>query len=470
MTLFEGLDLTRTIAAISTPVGVGGIGIVRLSGSEAHPICQKIFTPKTSNARFKHREMVLGDITDPERGETIDEVFAVFMYAPNTYTRENMAEIQCHSGRVVLEKILKLLLAHGAALAGPGEFTLRAYLNGRIDLTQAEGVTEVIQAQSEAALKMAQKQLHGGIRDAITPLLETINQILTYMEADLDFSEDMGIDFTETWQALWMKEAPNLVEAIDRIMEGFATCQMAREGVEVVIIGPPNVGKSSILNRFIGRNRAIVTDVPGTTRDFIEEGTLIQGIPFRIVDTAGLRESNDPVEKIGTSQSLQKKRRADIVLFVLDASRPLQEEEATLLTQVEPDKTIIVLNKCDRPRVVSPEAVSAIFSRPLPIVEISAKTGENWGKMVHLLVEKIHASDFTQDVQALIPINQRHYQHLQTAREALLRLDKGIQTHVEEVFLSHDLWEAKRALEAIIGKTPDADILSSIFRNFCVGK
>ncbi len=470
MALFEGLDLTQTIAAISTPVGMGGIGVIRLSGLKAHTIIKEIFLPKSPSTPLKHREMVLGDIVDPESREVIDEVLAVLMFAPRTYTRENMAEIQCHSGRVVLERILKLLLKRGARLAGPGEFTLRAFLNGRIDLTQAEGVIEVIQAQSEASLKMAQKQLHGGIRKAIEPLLKEINQILTYMEADLDFSEDLGMDFTPTWKALWEKSAPDLFHAIDRLMEGFTTCQMVREGFEVVIVGTPNVGKSSILNRFLGKERAIVTEFPGTTRDFIEEGTLIQGIPFRIVDTAGLRESQDPVEKIGTTQSLHKKRQADIVLLVIDAARPLGKEEIDLLREAEEGKTIIALNKCDLSRRVSPHEVEKYLPGPVPIVEISAKTGMNWEKLSRLLVEKIHAHEFTQDIQSLIPINQRHFQLLESTKKALLRFEAGLKRDLEEVFLSQDLWEAKRALESITGKTPDDDILSQIFQNFCVGK
>ncbi len=470
MTLFEGLDLTHTIAAISTPIGMGGIGVIRLSGPQAHAMIHKVFVPRSSVAPFRHREMILGDIIEPNQREIIDEVLVVPMFAPHTYTREDMAEIQCHSGRVVLEQILKLLLRKGARLAGPGEFTLRAFLNGRIDLTQAEGVIEVIQAQSESSLKMAERQLHGGIRKAIEPLMKEIDQILTYMEADLDFSEDLGIDFAPTWQGLWEKTRDQLLHGIERLMEGFATCQMVREGIEVAIIGTPNVGKSSLLNRFIGRDRAIVTEFPGTTRDFIEEGTLIQGIPFRIVDTAGLRESGDPVEQIGTRQSLHKKEAADIVLLVIDAARPLHADDRALLEQAKAEKTLVALNKCDLPRKVSSEEVASFLPQTVPIVEISAKTGHNWERLTHLLVQKIHEREFTGDIRSLIPINQRHYQLLEKAKNALTRLDEGLRAGVEEVFLSQDLWEAKHALEAIVGKTPDDDILTRIFQNFCVGK
>ncbi len=470
MTLFEGLDLTDTIAAISTPIGMGGIGVVRLSGPMAHTLCQEIFRPKPHSSPVSHRKMILGDLITPETREIIDEVFAIFMFAPHTYTCEDMVEIQCHSGRVVLERILKLVLKEGARLAGPGEFTLRAYLNGRIDLTQAEGVIEVIQAQSEASLKMAQKQLHGKIRDAIDALLDPINQILMYMEADLDFSEDTGMDFSKNWQEIWGRSWQGLIRDMDHLMEGFATCQMVREGFEVVIIGPPNVGKSSILNRFVGKDRAIVTEVPGTTRDFIEEGILIQGIPFRIVDTAGLRPSSDPVERIGTEQSLHKKSQADLVLLVIDGSKPLSREETSLFRKVERGKTIVALNKCDLPLKISQNTVRSNLPKDIPVVELSAKTGENWERLIHLLVEMIHTRDISPDISTLIPINQRHYQLLQKAKTALERLNRGLRRGVEEVFLSQDLWEAKRALEAITGKAHSDDILSEIFRNFCVGK
>jgi len=470
MTLFEGLDLTHTIAAISTPIGMGGIGIIRLSGLKAHEICKKIFVPKLQSTSLEHRRMTLGNVVDPHHQEVIDEVFAIFMFAPSTYTREDMAEIQCHSGRVVLERILKLLLENGARLAGPGEFTLRAFLNGRIDLTQAEGVIEVIQAQSEASLRMAQKQLHGGIGKAINSLLQPVNQILMYMEADLDFSEDTGTDFNPTWQALWNNAFPEVMKEIEHLMEGHATCQMVREGFEVVIVGTPNVGKSSILNRFVGKDRAIVTEVPGTTRDFIEEGILIQGIPFRIVDTAGLRSSKDPVESIGTKQALHKKGQADIVLLVIDRTRPLGEEETTLLKKAEKEKTIVALNKCDLSPGTSPGSVASLLPETTPVVEISAKTGQNWNRLTHVLVAMIQKAEAFPDIQYLVPINQRHYQLLQKAKTAIERLESGYRKGVEEVFLSQDLWESKRALEAIIGKVPDGDILSEIFRKFCVGK
>ncbi len=470
MTLYEGLDPTETIAAISTPVGVGGIGVIRLSGTKAHDVGKAIFTPKSHTTAYGHRKMVLGDIVDPERSKIVDEAFAIFMFAPQTYTREDMVEIQCHSGRVVLERILKLALQHGARLAGPGEFTLRAYLNGRIDLTQAEGVISVIQAQSDASLAMAQRQLHGRVRGVIESLLAPIREILTFIEADLDFSEDTGMDFMDTWQDTWGRFRQALYQEITRLMEGFATCQMIREGVEVAIVGPPNAGKSSILNRFVGKDRAIVTEIPGTTRDFIEEGILIQGIPFKIVDTAGLRASEDPVEKIGTAQSLHKKKQADIVLLVIDGARPLRQEETRLLNEVVPRKTILVLNKADLPFKVSQNALQAHLPEGVPVVEVSAKTGKNWEALLTLLLQKTQAVNQPSKLDTLIPINQRHYQLLKQAKAALQRLDAGLAEGVEEVFLSQDLWEAKHALESILGTHSNEDILSEIFRNFCVGK
>ncbi len=470
MTLIEGVDLTDTIAAISTPIGMGGIGIIRISGPLSHTIGKEIFQPRNARDKIIHRKMILGDIIDPERKENIDEVFVVFMFSPHTYTREDMVEIQCHSGRVVLERILKLIMKQNARLAGPGEFTLRAYLNGRIDLTQAEGVIEVIQAQSEASLRMAQVQLRGKVNEEIKSILQPINKILMYIEADLDFSEDTGMDFTLTWEEIWKNTKEKLLWEINRLMEGFTTCQMMREGLEVVIVGPTNVGKSSILNRFVGRERAIVTDVPGTTRDFIEEGVLILGIPFRIVDTAGLRPSNDPVEKIGTEQTDKKRRHADIVLLVLDGSKSLTKSEKSLLEMAEKGRTIIVVNKCDLVMSFHRGDVLNYLKEGIPIVEVSAKTGENWEKLIHLIVDEINRREVFSETDALIPVNQRHFQLLEKTRMALERFDQGMKEGREEVFLSEDLWEAKSALEAIIGKTPRDYIISEVFQNFCIGK
>ncbi len=469
MSLPEGWDQTQTIAAISTPAGMGGIGVIRLSGSRAHAITKKIFSPRYSSS-LRHRKMVLGDIVDPQTGVLIDEAFVVLMVPPHTYTREPMAEIQCHSGRVVLEKILRLLIREGTRLAAPGEFTLRAFLNGRIDLTEAESVIEIIQAQSEAALQLAQKQLHGGVRKTIMPLIEEIDQILTYIEADLDFSEDLGVDFTPTWKTFWEKAAPQLFHTLGHLMENFTTCQMVREGFKMVILGAPNVGKSSILNRFLGKERAIVTEFPGTTRDFIEEGLLIQGLPFRVIDTAGLRETEDPVEKIGTRQALSMKKEADIVLLVFDGSRPLSPQDTIIFQQIDPQKTLLLINKIDLPQKITPSTLATHTKEKLPTLEISAKTGQNWDQLLSLIVQSVQHSHSTQEVDSLIPINQRHHQLLEKAKEALERFQEGLQNDIEEVFLAQDLWEAKRALEAIIGKQTDDTILSQIFQNFCIGK
>lgn len=469
MALVEGLNLSETITAISTPVGVGGIGIVRLSGAQAHSIAKTIFSPNTGQA-FEHRKLLLGTIRAPGGDAVIDEVFCVFMVAPHTYTREPMAEIHCHSGRVVLEKILSLLIENGARLATPGEFTLRAYLNGRIDLTQAESVIDIINARTGVSLAMAQRQLGGGLRDAVTPLLDTLNQLLTYMEADIDFAEDMGIGFENTWRDLWVKNNTHIKAEIARIMEGFATCEMIREGHEVAIIGTPNVGKSSILNRFLGKERAIVTEHPGTTRDFIEEGLLIQGLPFRIIDTAGLRTSEDPVERLGTQKALDRKEQADLILLVIDASRTLDAMEISLLETASPENTLVVLNKADLPAITTSSELARYVPEGTCVLELSAKTGKNWHHLTHHLTRLIQGQTPSIETQALIPVNQRHFRLLEKAQEALKRFHNGFQKNIEEAYLASDLWEAKNALEAITGTNSQTDILSEIFSNFCVGK
>jgi len=469
MALIEGLNLSETIAAISTPIGVGGIGIVRLSGTLAHTIAKKIFFPNRGQS-FEHRKLLLGVVRASDGGTIIDEVFCVFMVAPHTYTRESMVEIHCHGGRIVLEKILSLLIENGARLATPGEFTLRAYLNGRIDLTQAESVIDIINARTGASLAMAQRQLSGGLRDAVTQLLDTLNLLLTYMEADIDFAEDLGEGFENTWRDLWLKNHTRLISEITRIMKGFASCEMIREGYEIAIIGAPNVGKSSILNRFLGKERAIVTELPGTTRDFIEEGLLIQGLPFRIIDTAGLRVSDDPVERLGTQKALDRKEQADLILLVMDASRPLDSVEISLLEGVSPENTIVALNKSDLAAVTTVPELIRYIPDGTCVLELSAKTGKNWHKLTHHLTRLIRDQASSPATQTLIPVNQRHVNLLGTARDALKRFHDGFQKNVEEAYLASDLWEAKSALEAITGKNSYTDILSEIFSNFCVGK
>jgi len=469
MALVEGLNLSETITAISTPIGVGGIGIIRLSGRKAHPLAKKIFFPNPGQSP-EHRKMLLGTIRAPDSDAVIDEVFCVFMVAPHTYTREPMAEIHCHSGRIALEKILSLLIEQGARLAAPGEFTLRAYLNGRIDLTQAESVIDIINARNSASLLMAQRQLSGGLLNAVIPLLDTLNQLLMYMEADIDFAEDMGVSFENSWRDLWIKNDARLNSEIARIMEGFTTCEGIREGYEIAIIGTPNVGKSSILNRFLGKERAIVTEYPGTTRDFIEEALLIQGLPFKIIDTAGLRDSEDPVERLGTQKALDRKAQADLILLVIDASRALEAAEILLLNSASPQKTLVALNKSDLPAVTTAQELVRHIPEGTCVLELSAKTGKNWHTLTHHLTRLILEQTPSIETEALIPVNQRHFRLLKTARDALKRFQGEFKKNTEEAYLAHDLWEAKNALEAITGNNTHTDILSEIFSNFCVGK
>jgi tRNA modification GTPase len=290
------------------------------------------------------------------------------------------------------------------------------------------------------------------------------------MEADIDFAEDLGEGFENTWRDLWLKNHTRLISEITRIMKGFASCEMIREGYEIAIIGAPNVGKSSILNRFLGKERAIVTELPGTTRDFIEEGLLIQGLPFRIIDTAGLRVSDDPVERLGTQKALDRKEQADLILLVMDASRPLDSVEISLLEGVSPENTIVALNKSDLAAVTTVPELIRYIPDGTCVLELSAKTGKNWHKLTHHLTRLIRDQASSPATQTLIPVNQRHVNLLGTARDALKRFHDGFQKNVEEAYLASDLWEAKSALEAITGKNSYTDILSEIFSNFCVGK
>jgi tRNA modification GTPase len=278
------------------------------------------------------------------------------------------------------------------------------------------------------------------------------------------------VSFENSWRELWIKNDVHLNSEIARIMEGFTTCEVIREGYEIAIIGTPNVGKSSILNRFLGKERAIVTEHPGTTRDFIEETLLIQGLPFKIIDTAGLRDSEDPVERLGTQKALDRKAQADLILLVIDASRPLDATEISLLNSASPQKALIVLNKSDLPAVTTAQELTRHIPDGTCVLELSAKTGKNWHALTHHLTRLILEQTPSIETQTLIPVNQRHFRLLKTARDALKRFQDEFKKKTEEAYLAHDLWEAKNALEAITGNNTHTDILSEIFSNFCVGK
>jgi|WetSurMetagenome_2_1015567.scaffolds.fasta_scaffold00075_13 tRNA modification GTPase len=459
-----------TIAAVSTPPGEGGIGIVRLSGRESFCIVRGIFTPAGGmpNQSAGPRTIIHGFITDPATTEKIDEVLVSFMKAPRTYTREDVVEINCHGGMVPLRRVLGLTLNEGARLAEPGEFTRRAFLNGRIDLAQAEAVIDVIRAGTEQSERMALRQLEGGLSEEIKDIREGIAGLCALVEAYLDFPEDDVEPPEMDRMTAAMEDAASRLKVLCR---SFDEGRLYREGAAMAIVGKPNVGKSSLLNALVRKDRAIITDLPGTTRDIIEEALNIGGLPVRVMDTAGIREAHDLAEAEGIKRSLGAIAGADIVLAVFDAGRPLDQADRLIIEKVGNKKTISVINKCD--------IMDAGFDCDDPelngrsCVRISAKKGEG----LEVLREKIFAELISgssgagaESTAGLLITNIRHKRLLDKALESLgqarATLENSDRLEVTALFLR----EALDALGEIVGVVTTDDILDRIFAGFCIGK
>ncbi len=441
-----------TIAAISTPLGEGGIGIVRLSGAEALSIARVLFPGKLSDRRLSY-----GYIIDPQTGERVDEVLVTYMAAPHTYTREDVVEINCHGGPLPLQGILQLALRHGARLAQPGEFTLRAFLNGRIDLAQAESVLDVIRARTEASLRMAVQGLDGALSSAIKDLRGQLLSTLAYLTARIDFPED-ELPSQEVVQPL--NEALRTLQAL--IVTADAG-MVYRFGVKTAIVGRPNVGKSSLLNRLLREDRSIVTPIPGTTRDTIEEVANLKGVPFILVDTAGIIHSKDMVESLGVERSRKAIRQADLVLTVIDVSQPMTDADREIVALVGDKGGLIVANKCDLPPQAKPEELGR------ETIYTSALSGEGLSHLEEKMVElalggKVIASD------AIMVSNPRHKDALERAAKTLNQALQDLDTGMPDDFVTIHLTASLNALGEITGETIQEDLLATIFANFCIGK
>ncbi|HEY5513015.1 MAG TPA: tRNA uridine-5-carboxymethylaminomethyl(34) synthesis GTPase MnmE [Geomonas sp.] len=450
-----------TIAAISTPVGEGGIGIIRVSGPAALPIARNIFRAK-SNGGLKSHRFSYGAVVHPETGALLDEAMLVFMKAPNSYTREDVVEIQCHGGTLVVSRILSLVVGVGARLAEPGEFTKRAFLNGRIDLVQAEAIMDVIASRTEAALALAQHQREGLLSKRIAAVQEGILYALAYVEALLDFPEE-ELDIAVERDVLG-RVTPALDE-LQSLIDGFDEGRVLRDGVSVVIAGKPNVGKSSLLNTLLREKRAIVTAVPGTTRDVIEEVVNINGLPVKLLDTAGIRDSDDQVEQEGVRLSLDRIPKADLVLFVVDASAPFTGEDGAILRAIGPKSVIVVRNKSDLPSICAlPVELAA------PCVAISTTTGTG----ISDLRQAIHAAFIhgkAIDGRDFVAISRvRHRDALLKSHQALERFVVNLQAGVNMELLPIDLRDALDAVGEVTGATTADDVLDRIFSSFCIGK
>lgn len=454
---------TDTIAAIATAMSSAGIGIVRISGDDAVAVADRIFRAKNKKTlrQADSHTVHYGYITD---GDTvIDEVLVMLMRAPNSYTREDTVEIDCHGGVLVMRRVLETVFKYGARPAEPGEFTKRAFLNGRIDLTQAESVIDLINSKNEFAMKSSVSQLRGSVRDKIKSLREKILHETAFIESALDDPEHYSLDgYAEKLE----QTVEGLKSEIGRLLETADDGKILKEGIHTVIVGKPNVGKSSILNVLAGSERAIVTDVAGTTRDVLEEQINLGGVSLNMIDTAGIHETNDRVEKIGVEKAKKYLEEADLVLYVVDASVPLTVEDDAIREMITEKKCIVLLNKSDLTVQVTPESFRDMGAE---VISVSATEGEGIQDLAHAIREMFFHGDVSYNDEVIIT-NLRHKNALAEALGSLELVSDSIRSGMPEDFYSVDLLNAYESLGLIIGEAIADDLADEIFAKFCMGK
>jgi tRNA modification GTPase len=471
-----------TIAAIATPPGVGGVGIIRVSGSEAFQLIVPLFKRPAKQADIPpSHQLTYGHIIDPASGEILDEVLVAFMYAPHTYTREPVVEIQGHGGPLILRRILRAVLAQGVRLADPGEFTMRAFLNGRLDLAQAEAVMDLIESETEVAQRLAMQQFRGQLSVQVQQARTAIIGAVARIEASIDFPED-DIPIPQIHELL-----PFIVDAQKQVavlLAGSDQGRLYRQGLRTVIIGRPNVGKSSLLNALLRTERAIVTPIAGTTRDTVEEVANLHGMPLHLIDTAGITPSDDPVEQIGVQRSRMAAESADVVLLVFDASEPLQEQDRLVSAEVQalgfglqvaekaeesPRRPVLlVLNKSDRKQLLSLDELQrlwphGVFISTSTLAETGLKALEDTLTELVLAGRRLYS-------ESVLVTSARHQEALRRAAEHLQAATASLEQQVPQDFVSIDLRAAFDALGEVTGETADEDLLDKIFHEFCIGK
>ena len=473
-----------TIAAIATSGGKAGIGIVKISGLNAFAVAKAIFRPidrqQDSNAvnlaayqdkkhiafEFESHRLYYGHIFDPENGVMLDEVLLSAMKAPQTYTREDVVEINAHGGAVVLHAILQLVLKKGARLAEPGEFTQRAFANGRIDLTQAEAVIDVINARTQKSLQLAAAQVSGKLRKQMTSIRDGLVDLLTRIEAAIDFPDDVA-EFVQTEDTLKSLQR-EVLEPLKRLIRNYVDAHVFRDGLAVAVVGRPNAGKSSLLNQLVQKDRAIVTDVPGTTRDVIEETLNLEGIPVVISDTAGVHQTEHPVEKIGIKKTLEHVNGSDLVLFMIEAHRPLSPEDHLIYDQINTKPIIVVLNKIDLIRSEN-ETIPPNNWRFDDQVRISALYDQGIDHLKDKVI-KMAGGKNPLDVNGVVVPNLRHKLLLETSLDAAESVIEQLRNGTSSDLVAIHLQEALDALGVISGDNVKVDVLDQIFSRFCVGK
>lgn len=455
-----------TITAISTPIGIGGIGIIRISGNDAEDIVKRIFKPKKKANSFKNFHLHLGNIVDPKTNTFIDEVLLSVMRAPFSYTRETVIEINSHSGYVILSHILQIILQSGARLAEPGEFTLRAFLNGRIDLTQAEAIADLINAKSHKSLKFSMEQLNGSLKSHIKTTNTKVTHILAQIEASIDFPAEASTAGLNTTIIDYVKT--NILGPLKVIADSYNQRKILHEGINAAIVGRVNVGKSSILNRLLQEERSIVTPVPGTTRDIIEGTSTIKGIPIKFIDTAGLRKVSGIIEQRGIDLTKTQIKKADLILFVVDQSRLLNEYDLYLLDEITKRTFILVINKMDLPTRLYNNKINSTFAG-LSAVKVSALTGEGFSALAEAIFLKIMENKKDINNESILP-NLRHKVLLDQALKHLKRVIINLKANIPLEFIAEDLYHVKDNLNEITGDKVDDGILADIFNTFCIGK
>ena len=451
-----------TIAAIATAAGEGGIGIVRISGEESLEILNKVFVPVSNN--IKNRTLSYGHIKDPSSGKVIDEVMSVYMRGPHSYTAEDVVEIQCHGSSVSLFRILDLVLKNGARLAERGEFTKRAFLNGRLDLSQAEAVIDLIKAKTEKTFDVALNQLEGLYSEKIRDIRADLVDVLVNLTVNIDYPDE---DIEEMTYSKLEESLNDINDKIVKLLSTSDTGRIIREGLKVSIVGKPNVGKSSLMNALMGENRAIVTDIPGTTRDTIEESITIKNIPIVLTDTAGIHETDDVIEQIGIEKSKESFNKADLIIFVLDSSHALEEEDKKIIDHIGRRKTIVLLNKQDKGAVLSVEEIKTLLPEAV-VLESTLVEGAGIDALAQAIESMVYGGEVSQGDNVMVT-NVRHKNLLDEGNRCISDALSMIETRQPLEFIEIDVNRCYEALGEIIGETA-SDIIDKVFERFCLGK
>ena len=457
--------MEKTIAAISTAVSASGIGIVRISGEESMDVISRIYRSKGGKKDIRKaasHTIHYGYIYDGE--ELVDEVLVMIMKAPRTFTGEDTVEINCHGGVYAMNRVLETVLKNGAKIAEPGEFTKRAFLNGRLDLSQAEAVMDVIQAKNQSALNCSMSQLKGSVKKVITQIRSELIYHIAYIESALDDPEHISLD---GYPEQLLKVVKIQEKKMDYLIATASDGKMIREGIRTVILGKPNAGKSSMLNLLTGENRAIVTDIAGTTRDVLEEYINLHGITLKMADTAGIRQTEDVVEKIGVGKAKELAKDADLILYVVDSSTPLDENDHEIMKMLEGKKAIVLYNKTDLDPAVTTEDIRALVSHP--VIPVSAKEETGIGELEEQIRKLFFQGEITFNDQVYIT-NARHKEALTDALASLKMVEQSIIDDMPEDFFSIDLMSAYESLGRIIGESVGEDLVNEIFSKFCMGK